>query len=137
MVKALRQFNKKIGRFPDNFAELEENVWKHKMPPDFGPSKSTLTVANYYYVYSRVEPEVCTIWAVPNGPKREEGSTLFMVVAPEVIRRWKGPALDKEEIGKITGTPGQEVLALLGLTEQPLIDQRVNNGSAQRNTTMF
>jgi hypothetical protein len=124
MVKALRQYQRSNGKFPEDLMELEKVVWKHKKVPDFGPQQKTLTVANYYYVYALVDPLTCTVWAIPSGPKREEGSTHFLVIAPQVIRHWKGPALSNDDITKIVSAPTPALLTMLGLTEQEIIDQR-------------
>lgn len=124
MVKGLRQYQRQTGQFPGDFAELEQRVWKHTSIPDFGPAKRTLTVANYYYMYSKVDPLTCAVWAIPSGPRREEGSTHFLVIGPEVIRRWKGPALSKLDIDKLEPVPTTVVLNVMGMTEQPMIDQR-------------
>ena len=124
MVKDLRQYQRQTGQFPADFAELEHHVWKHTNVPDFGPAKRTLTVANYYYIYSKVDPLTCAVWAIPSGPRREEGSTHFLVIGPEVIRRWKGPALSKADIDKLEPVPTADVLNVMGMTEQSMIDQR-------------
>lgn len=124
LTKALRQYQHQMGRFPDNFTEVEERVWKHKKSPDFGPSKRTLSVANYYYIYGKADPLTCTVWAIPSGPKRQESSTYFLVITPDVIRNWKGAALSKEDIDKINSAPSSDLLNVLGMTEQPMIDQR-------------
>jgi hypothetical protein len=129
MVKALRQYQRQNGQFPVDFVALEERVWKHRSVPDFGPSKRTLTVANYYYVYAKTDPLTCTVWAIPSGPKREEGSTLFLVITPDVIRRWKGPALSKGDIDRIAPAPTGDLLNMLDMTEQRVIDQRSANKS--------
>jgi hypothetical protein len=119
MVKALRRFQRQTGQFPDDFMELEKRgIWKHKTLPDFGPSKRTFTHLNYYYVYGKSDPSTCTIWAIPSGPKREEASTLFLVVRPDVIQRWKGPALTKTDIDRIDTSPTGDLLNMLGMTEQ-------------------
>src|SRR5437588_84589 len=89
MVNDLRQYQRQTGQFPADFAELEHQVWKHTPVPDFGPAKRTLMVANYYYLYSKVDALTCAVWAIPSGPLREDGSTYFFVIGPEVIRRWK------------------------------------------------
>lgn len=130
MVKSLRQFQRQTGQFPDDFLELEQRVWRHSRVPDFGRSKRTLTVANYYYVYGKSDAFTCTVWAIPSGPKREEASTYFMVITPDVIRRWKGPALTKTDIDKIAPEPTGDLLNMLGLTEQKIIDQRTNKKPA-------
>src|SRR5438477_8515304 len=124
MVKGLRQYQRQTGQFPADFAELDQRVWRHTKVPDYGPAKRTLTVANYYYMYSKVDPLTCAVWAIPSGPRREEGSTHFLVIGPEVIRRWKGPALSKADIDKLEPVPTADVLNVMGMTEQPMIDQR-------------
>jgi hypothetical protein len=119
MVKDLRDFRRKTGQFPNDFMELEERgIWKHKIVPDFGPSKRTRTHLNYYYVYGKSDPSTCTIWAIPSGPKREEASTLFLVVRADGIQRWKGPALTKTDIDRIDTSPTAGLLNMLGMTEQ-------------------
>jgi hypothetical protein len=124
MVKGLRQYQRETGQFPADFAELEQRVWKHANVPDFGPAKRTLTVANYYHMDSKVDPLTCVVWAIPSGPRREEGSTHFLVIGPEVIRRWKEPALSKAHIDKLEPVPTADVLNIMGMTEQSMIDQR-------------
>ena len=125
MVKALRQFQRQTGQFPDDFMELEQRgIWKHETVPDFGPNKRTLTHRNYYYVYGKSDPSTCTIWAIPSGPKREEASTLFLVVRRDVIHRWKGPALPKTDIDRIDTNPTGNLLNMLGMTEQGISGQR-------------
>jgi hypothetical protein len=130
MVKSLRQFQRQTGQFPDDFMQLEERIWKHKTLPDFGPSKRTLTVANYYYVYGKSNPSTCTVWGIPSGPKREEASTHFLVVTPDLIRRWKGPALTKTDVDRIDSDPTADLLNMLGMAEQKMIDQRRDKRSA-------
>lgn len=124
MVKGLRQYQRQTGQFPADFSELDKRIWKYKNAPDFGATKRALSVANYYYVYAKTDPLICTIWAIPSGPKREEGSTHFLVVSPGVIRHWKGPALAKAEIDRISSEPTGDLLNVLGMTEQKIIDQR-------------
>ena len=131
MVKSLRQFQRQTGQFPDDFMQLEERIWKHKTLPDFGLSKRTLTVANYYYVYGKSNPSTCTVWAIPSGPKREEASTHFLVVMPDMIRRWKGPALTKTDIDRIDSDPTGDLLNMLGMIEQKMIDQRQDKKSSR------
>jgi hypothetical protein len=124
MVKGLRQYQRETGQFPGDFSELDKRIWKYKTAPDFGSTKRTLSVANYYYVYAKTDPLTCTIWAIPSGPKREEGSTHFLVVTRDLIRHWKGPALGKGDIDRISSAPTGDLLNVLGMTEQRMIDQR-------------
>jgi hypothetical protein len=121
MVKALRTRHRQTGRFPGDFRELEARVWKHKNRPDFGADGRSLSVANYYYLYYPVDGNTCTIWIIPTGPRRDEGSTHFLLLSPESMRRWKGAPLSIDEIGKLRGVPRYGEMSLLGMTEQPQI----------------
>jgi hypothetical protein len=121
MVKALRTHHKQTGRFPTDFRELEARVWKHKTRPDFGTNGRSLSVANYYYLYYPVDGTTCTIWIIPTGPRRDEGSTHFLLLSPESMRRWKGAPLSLDEIGKVRSVPRYGEMSLLGMTEQPQI----------------
>jgi hypothetical protein len=118
LVKALRTYHKQSGRFPADFQELEVKVWKHKTPPDFGADGRGLAVANYYYIYSPVDAGTCTIWIIPTGPRRDEGSTHFLLLSPDNLRRWKGAPLSLDEVGKLRSVPVYGEMNLLGMTEQ-------------------
>ena len=122
MVKALRSYHGQTGRFPDDFRELEERVWKHKSAPDFGADNRSMSVANYFYIYSRVNAGAATIWIIPTGPKREEGSTHFLLLTPDNLRRWKGAPLSLEEAKRLPPVPQYREMALLGMTEQRPIE---------------
>jgi hypothetical protein len=121
MVKALRTHHKQTGRFPTDFRELEARVWKHKTRPDFGADGHSLSVANYYYLYCLADGNTCTIWIIPTGPRRDEGSTHFLLLSPDSVRRWKGAPLSLDEIGKLRGVPQYGEMSVLGMTEQPQI----------------
>src|SRR6267142_1629993 len=90
MMKALRQYQRQTGQFPDNFGALEEQIWKHSKNPDFGPSKRTLTVANYYYVYAKTDPLTCTIWAIASGPTGDLLNMLGMTEQRIIDQRQAG-----------------------------------------------
>jgi hypothetical protein len=121
LVKALRAHHQQTGRFPADFRELEARVWKHKKSPDFGADGRSLTVANYYYLYHPVNAQTCTIWIVPTGPRREEASTHFLLLAPATLRRWKGAPLSLDEVRKLPPAPSYAEMAVLGMTEQQQI----------------
>jgi len=121
LVKALRTHQQQTGRFPADFRELEARVWKHKSPPDFGAEGRSLSIANYYYLYHQVDPRTCTIWIVPTGERRDEGSTHFLLLTPEQLRRWKGAPLSLQETKNLPPVPQYAEMAVLGLTEQQQI----------------
>ena len=122
LVKALRAHHRQTGRFPDDFRELEARVWKRKNAPDFGVDNRSMSVANYFYIYARVGAGVATIWIIPTGPRREEGSTHFLLLTPDNLRRWKGAPLSLEEVKRLPPVPQYREMALLGMTEQRPIE---------------
>jgi hypothetical protein len=122
LVKALRAHYQQTGRFPKDFQELETRIWRHKQLPEFGSDGRELAIANYYYIYYLVDARTSTIWIVPTGARREEGSTFFIVLTPESLRRWKGAPLTLDEIKRLSPVPQSQELAVLGLTEQSPID---------------
>ncbi len=124
LVKALRNYHRQTGSFPKSLSDLEGRVWKHKQPPDFGADGRSLSVANYYYIYYPAAPHTSTIWVVPTGPRHEEGSTHFLVLTMDNIRRWKGAPLSLDEVKKLPPVPQYREMALLDMTEQ----QPVNSG---------
>jgi hypothetical protein len=121
IVKALRTFHHQTGKFPATFAEIEGTIWHHKQPPNFGDDGRSLSIAHYYYSYYQAAPGICTIWAIPIDKRRQEGSTFFVVLTPDAIRRWKGAPLGPDDIRRMNPIPSQADLAVLGLTEQPPI----------------
>ena len=131
IVKALRTYHRKVGKFPGSFVDLETRVWRSKKPPTFGENGRSLLMANYYYIYSPIDTGACTLWAIPINKRREEGSTFFLALTPEQARRWKGAPLAFDEIKRLPSFPGSAQLAMLGLTEQsPTRVQQ--SGTAQR-----
>ena len=129
IVKALRTYHHQAGRFPQSFVELEARIWRHNHSPNFGDDGRSLSMANYYYLYYAVDSGACTLWAIPINKRREEGSTFFLTLSPETVRRWKGAPLALEEIKRLPALPEPAQLALLGLTEQqPIQLQRSPNG---------
>ena len=122
LVKALRTHHRQTGRFPADFRELEARVWKHKTPPDFGADGKNLSVANYYYIYHQADAGAATIWIIPTGPRRSEGSTHFLLLTPDNLRRWKGAPLSLDEVKKLPSVPQYREMGVLGMTEQSQIN---------------
>jgi hypothetical protein len=121
LVKALRKYHKQAGRFPADFRELETLVWKRKKAPDSSAGGRSLSIANYFYLYHQVDAGSATIWIIPTGPRREEGSTHFLLLRPESLRRWKGAPLSLDEIKNLPPVPQYRQMALFGMTEQKAI----------------
>jgi len=131
IVKALRTYHNQVGRFPQSFVELEARVWRHTRTPDFGDDGRSLSMANYYYLYYAVDSGACTLWAIPINKRREEGSTLFLALSPDTLRRWKGAPLALDEIKRLPSVPEPAQLALLGLTEQPPLQLQWRRGNGK------
>jgi len=130
LVGAVRKYQKATGQFPNDFAEVAAR--NHKPVSQFGANKRTLLDHNYYYVYTKVDPLTCAIWAIPSGPKREVASTVFLVVGVDTIRNWKGPSLSKADIEKLPMVPTNDQLNVMGMTEQPRVNQQAANNAASR-----
>jgi hypothetical protein len=105
IVKALRSYHHQAGKFPPTFSELETRIWRHSRPPNFGEDGRSLSMSNYFYLYYAVDPSTCTLWAIPINKRREEGSTFFLALSPETVRRWKGAPLALAEINQLPSVP--------------------------------
>lgn len=119
MTRDLLSFHKKRGGFPKDLKELEGVVWEIKESRSYSDDKRGLTHRNYYYLYTRITHHHFTLWAIPLGRQREEAATWFLLVTPEMRRRWKGSALSPEDVKGLTADPSANELSVLGLIEQP------------------
>ncbi len=130
VVLALRTFHQQTGRFPRDFRELNERVWRGERSGQILSDGMSLVApaSRYYYTLHTVSPPdpmhaitpaKAGIWAVPTGMRAQEAGTYFWYVTPRDIERWMGPALTRENIGAIKSIPSEEQLALLVMTRQP------------------
>lgn len=124
IIKGLRQYQKINATFPQTFEQVETHVWKHPRPPDFGANGHSFVVKNYYYLYTFINPTRCTLWAIPVGPRAEEGSSYFLILTPTDREKYKGPPLGLKEAGAITGIPTYEQLGILGMIRQEPLPQK-------------
>jgi hypothetical protein len=127
---ALRTFHQQTGRFPRDFRELDERVWRGERRAQISPDGKSLVApqSRYYYTLhsvnppnpaSATQPVKAGIWAVPTGERAQEAATYFWYVTPRDIERWMGPALTRENIGAINSIPSENQLALLVMIRQP------------------
>ena len=127
---ALRTFHQQTGRFPRDFRELDERVWKGARRKQISPDGMTLVAPASHYLYTlhtinptdparNTEPVKAGIWAVPTGERAQEGAAYFWYVTPQKIEGWMGPALTRETIGAVRAIPSEQQLALLTMTRQP------------------
>ena len=124
IIKGLRQYQKINATFPRTFAQVERQVWKHARPPDFGANGNALLLQNYYYLYTFIRPDRCTLWAIPIGPRAGEASSYFLILTPTDREKYKGPPLDLKEASTITGTPTYAQLGMLGMIRQEALPQK-------------
>jgi hypothetical protein len=118
IIKGLRQYQQVNATFPQNFNQVETQVWKHPNPPNYNVGGHALVLKNYYYLYTWVSPTRCTLWAIPIGPRATDSSSYFLVLTPTDREKYKGPALALKEAANINGVPTYNQLAILGLIKQ-------------------
>ena len=130
VVLALRAFHQQTGRFPRDFNELDERVWKGARRAQISPDGKSLNApqSHYYYTLHTINPPEPThaappakagVWAVPTGERAQEAATYFWYVTPQTIEGWMGPALTRENVGAVRAIPSEQQLALLTMTRQP------------------
>lgn len=126
---ALRTFHHQTGRFPSDFRELNERVWRGARTQQISPDGKTLTAgqSNYFYTLHTINPANPTrtdtppktaVWGAPVGERASESATYFWYVTPQKIEGWMGPALTRETIGAAGAVPSEQQLALLTMTRQ-------------------
>jgi hypothetical protein len=121
MMRDLLRFHEKRGGFPVDLQKLEGVVWERRNRL-FSAEYRALNHRNYYYFYTQISPHQFTLWAIPTGSQREESATWFLVVSPDLCRRWKGAALPLEQIDRIEANPTLKKLGIFGLIEQPVVN---------------
>ena len=126
MMRDLLSFHKKRGGFPKDLRELEGVVWEKKESRSYSKDNRGLTHRNYYYLYTRFNHHRFTLWAISIGRQREEGATWFLIVTPEMHRKWKGSAVSPEDVKSLSLDPSIDELNVLGLVEQPTALRRKN-----------
>jgi len=117
MNKDLVKFHGKRGSFPERLKDLEGIIWDRK-DRNLASGGRSLIHRNYFYIYSRVSPHRFTLWAIPVGTLRDEGTTSYVVVTPESIRTWKGPPISLSDLNLVSAIPDPKEFAFLGMTEQ-------------------
>ena len=124
MVRDLRSFHKKRGGFPANLKELEGTVWERKESRIYSNDEMGLTHRNYHYLYTRITYHEFALWAIPIGRLREGAAAWFLIVSPDSQRRWKGPALNTDDVKALSLQPSAHQLTVLGLIEQPAVSRK-------------
>lgn len=137
MMSDLLKFHEKRGGFPSDLKQLEGVVWQPKETRVFSNGNRTLSHRNYLYLYSRQNPHRFTLWALPTGRFRDEAPTWFLAVSPSMCRRWKGSAMELNDVGRLTTQPSQGQLGVLGLIEQEKLVFEKSTGGQELNVFKF
>ena len=128
LVRDLLKYHEQTGTFPEELRPLVGKVWDAKKQRDFDQTGKVFQHGKVFYLYARQNPHQFSLWAVPSGERREEGVSWYILASPEAVRRWKGPAIPDNQVQKLNSSPSVQLLALLGLTEQPPTDLRKTSG---------
>jgi hypothetical protein len=140
VVAALRTFHQQTGRFPQDFRELDERMWKGAKRHQISNDGTSLNAANSHYFYTlhvknptigknATEPPKAGVWAIPTGVRANQAATYFWYITPTDIERWMGPALTAENIGVARTIPSEQQLSLLVMTKQAKDRMRENPAS--------
>ena len=121
MMRDLLRYHQMRGRFPESLKKLEGVVWDMKQSREYSANDRAISHLHYYYIYTPISMKHFTLWAIPTGKHRDESSSWFLAVTPELCRRWKGPAIVLEQTNLVNGNPTINDLGVLGLTEQNLV----------------
>jgi hypothetical protein len=127
LTRDLLKYHEQTGSFPDNAERTRK----------FDQTGKVFQHGKVFYLYSRQGAHLFSLWAVPSGERREEGVSWYILASPETIRKWKGPAIPASEVQKLIPAPSVQLLALLGLTEQPQTDLRKTSGKNNQPTKLF
>jgi hypothetical protein len=119
LVRDLRLFQSRTNRFPKNFIEINQMIWRTTPAPDYGNEGRQARAKNYYYYYTKATDETCAFWALPVGTQRHYAPSFFVVLSPRWMRAWRGEAMSDEEIARIPTIPSQTVLDYLKMRETP------------------
>jgi len=137
VVRDLRQFHQQTGRFPRDFNELDERLWRREKRERISNNGESLfsPSGNYHYTLHTVASERACIWAVPVGARAEEAATHFWAITPERVERWAGPGLTLAQVSVVRDVPSESQLALLAMTKQT--NNESGNQSPARNIFTF
>lgn len=124
LTRDLLKYHEQTGTFPENLRPLVGKVWDAKKDRAFDQTGKVFGHGKVFYLYARRSPHLFSLWAVPSGERREEGVSWYILASPDAIHSWKGPAIPDNQVQKLIPMPSVQLLALLGLTEQPQTDLR-------------
>lgn len=134
VVAAIWIFHQQTGRFPKDFLELDERIWKGAKREQISVDGKSLNAPSSHYFYTlhvissfsdiksegKIKKDISKagIWAVPTGSRSNEAATHFWYITPNDTERWMGPALTSQNINAVKTIPTEQQLTLLVMTKQ-------------------
>lgn len=137
LTRDLLKYHEQTGKFPENLRMLVGKVWDAKKERKFDQTGKVFQHSKVFYLYARRNPHLFSLWAVPSGERREEGVSWYILASTDVIRRWKGPAIPDNQVQKLISSPSVQLLAMLGLTEQPQSDLKKTSNKNNQPSKLF
>ncbi len=119
LARDLRRYYAETRRFPANFSQINQLIWRTKPEPDYGRDGRRAWTKNYFYFYTKVNDETCAFWALPIGPQRQYAASFFIVLSPDWMRAWRGGAMSDEEISKVPAIPSPATHTEFKMQEMP------------------
>ncbi len=126
----LNAYHSRFAAYPPSLLELERDVWRPNWQKKGDTSPTSVLEHgtrmylhdNYAYIYQRdiANTSVCSLWAVPQGERMNEGNTHFLLITPTSTTAWRGATLTPEQIHGIptAARPTGEDMARLGMFKQ-------------------
>ena len=124
MMGDLLCFHKKRGGFPEDLQKLEGVVWERRERL-FSPEERALNHRNYYFFYTQFFLINLLCGRFQRANKAKMRQLWFLVVSPDICRRFKGTALPLEQIDGIEANPTLKKLGIFWLIEQPSVNFKV------------
>lgn len=134
LTRDLLKYHEQTGTFPEDLRSLVGKVWDQKKQRDFDQTGKIFQHGKVFYLYAKRTPHLFSLWAVPSGERREEGVSWYILASPDALKRWKGPAIPDNQVENLQPAPTVQLLALLGLTEQPPTDLKKSNAANNQPT---
>ncbi len=105
VIRGVLSFHQGAGNFPKDFVEVEEAVWKHKKPPNFGDTGRTFNAYNYNYIYFRLGAHECAFYAIPGGARRAEAPSFYYYVTTQGGLEVEGAGARRRGLGEAAARP--------------------------------
>jgi hypothetical protein len=118
IVRDLRRYHARFGRFPENFRELDGTIWPAK-PREITKNSQGLHHRHYFYIYARTTNHTFQLWAIPTGPHRVDFPMWLLYSSPTSARKWKGATASLNQFANLKLPADHALLEEIALIEQP------------------